>query len=382
MNEDLKHVGRQFSYTVQNVGDIVKKLSKTYHDKIDIDGKTTTFNPITDMPNVSIDGLKNPNSYIGKAFNQLTKKTIIKMKIEDNIFIQIHIYHNGEYELVKNCIKRIYCMIKIFGNEENISKYDGMVVDILLYNAPRLITSEYTKTPDEMNDISNGQFFNCTCGYAMIENDKFKICVTRKNGCLGLLTHELGHVCELDLGHFDNGEYKFPNDRLKNWKYIVRKHFDVTDDCHVGLMTEGINNGNSSIIHSIFLALETHDSKNVTKMFEHYYKQEFLHSIKMLCRLLKWFKYHSLRELVIHNRLKYNQKSLLLEYILVRCIYLMNFEKLGMIKMGCDQYKQMDDNLYITTFFSSLKNSCNIIDAILRHTKNIGIIPMEYYYNK
>jgi hypothetical protein len=60
----------------------------------------------------------------------------------------------------------------------------------------------------------------------------------------------------------------------------------------------------------------------------------------------------------------------------------MNFEKLGMIKMGCDQYKQMDDNLYITTFFSSLKNSCNIIDAILRHTKNIGIIPMEYYYNK
>jgi hypothetical protein len=151
-------------------------------------------------------------------------------------------------------------------------------------------------------------------------------------------------------------------------------------------MTEGINNGNSSIIHAMFLALEksvykTHDT--ILSLYEQYYYQEFLYSIKMLCRLLKWFKYHTLRELLIISQRKYKQTSLLLEYILVRCIYLMNFETLGFLSdIKNIKENDIDDDNYIILFFEKLRQSGNVIDYILKNTNNIGIITMEYYYNR
>jgi hypothetical protein len=387
MSKVSQKIEEQFIYTIKHTQHLLNKLEKAYNETIKYSYETEEYFPYMDTTDFMIDGLKTPNTYINKEYNKLNRKAVIILTINEDIHIYINIYYTkgdkDNKELIKKCIRRIYCMIKVFGDKENLYKYNHTQINILLYNAPRVMTSEYTDTPEEMNDIHDGHYFNCTCGYAMIENDKFRICVTRKNGCLGLLTHELGHICQLDLGGFKNGEYEFPNDRLKKWKYIVKKYFDIHENCHIGTMTEGVNNGNSSIIHAMFLALEksnynVHD--NILKLYEQFYYQEYLYSIKMLCRLLKWFKYHTLRELLIISQRKYLQTSLLLEYILVRCIYLINFETLGLILD--DKEKTIDDDNYILLFFEKLKQSEEVINYVLKHIHNIGIITMEYYYNK
>jgi hypothetical protein len=272
-------------------------------------------------------------------------------------------------------------MINIFGNKDNVKIYDGMTIDILLYYAPRIMTARYKKSISEINEIGEKYYFNCTCGYASIDNDKFNLCVTRKNGCLGLLVHELGHICELDLGKYYNGKYYFPNNRLIGWKYLVRKYFDIDKSCYIGNMTEGINNGNSSIIHAMFNALESKNSHdNIIDVYKQYYEKEFIYAIEMLGKLIKWFNYKSLKELFKKDKGKYTQKSLLLEYILLRCVYLIHFDTLGIFKRN-EEKLETDDGTYTLQFFQKMVNSICMLDKLLSHIHNRGIVRMEYYYS-
>jgi len=268
-------------------------------------------------------------------------------------------------------------MLKVFG-KNNLDIYNDMSIDILLYHAPRIMTNTYKKSVNEITEIGKKYYFNCTCGYAMLDaNNKFKICVTRKNSCLGLLTHELGHICQLDLGIFRNNEYIFPNDRLLHWQEAVKKYFNINKKSHIGSMTEGINNGNSSIIHSMFLALEdTKTTDSLKHKYNKFYEKEFIYSIQMTCKLLKWFKYSSLNNLFIKTNENYIQDSFLLEYILLRCVYLINFDTLNIFDK-----KIIDDDKYVTLFLKKLINSINIIDVFINLTKNKNTMSMEYYYH-
>lgn len=373
-----KNIEKQFKYTISYTKKILKALKERFREKIMIQKRTEQYNPINDRTNFMIDGIYTKNSYIRNEFLMLNVKTKYILKITDDVTINIHIYHkkNTPEALLIKCVRRIYCMIKVFGNDK-LEKYDGTDITILMYDAPRVMTDTYTNNTTEINDIGSGYYFNCTCGYAMIDENKFKICVTRRNGCLGLLVHELGHICGLDLGHFDGENYVFPNDRLTKWKTIVKKYFDIGEQCHIGNMTEGINNGNSSIIHSMFLALEGNKYHDLEVNYKKYYKMELLYSIKMLCKLMKWYRYETIRELVHKNKGKFNQKSQLLEYIFVRCIYLMNFKELGVIDK-----KDINDEEYLLKFFECLKHNSKILNVLINHTVNYGIISMEYYYNK
>lgn len=48
-----------------------------------------------------------------------------------------------------------------------------MTMDILLYDAPRIISKEYKKSPKEMNKIGDVCLFNCVCGYAKMKGENF-----------------------------------------------------------------------------------------------------------------------------------------------------------------------------------------------------------------
>lgn len=79
----------------------------------------------------------------------------------------------------------------------------------------------------------------------------------------------------------------------------------------------------------MFLALEKNRKKNnnILSIYEEFYTDEFMYSIEMVCKLLRWFKYNSLNELMTKKNEKYNQKSMMLEYILIRAIYLLYFDE-------------------------------------------------------
>jgi hypothetical protein len=377
----------QLIYTVGSTKKKLLQLFDAYNDQISFKQHTEKFDPLKNPKNFMIDGLNKPKSYVHNAFAKLTSKTDVTIKINNYATVCVTFYHKedvNDTDLIGKCIKRIHCMLNVFGNKDNISIYDGMTIDILLYFAPRVMTEHFKRNTDEINEIGKKFYFNCTSGYASIEDGKFKLCVSRKNGCLGLLVHELGHICELDLGKYNGHQYNFPNGRLNGWKYLVKKYFDVDNSCHIGNMTEGINNGNSSIIHSMFIVLESKlkDTRpdNLFNEYKLCYEKEFVYAIEMLGKLLKWFKYKSLQELFKKRTGRYTQKSLLLEYILVRCIYLMHFKQLCVFKNN-DTMPEIDDSQYTLHFFKKMVNSVDILDNFLRNIKNNGITKMEYYYN-
>lgn len=367
-----------FNLTKNKLDEIAEK----FDNKIEFEQKTIEYNPEKDMGDEFVDGLSVKNSYVRKAFLKLTMKTDIKLKIQENIHVRIIFYHDNDLNLISKCVKRIYCILNVFVNPIHMKKYDGTFFEIYLYDASRIMTETYEKTPEEMMTIGEKGYFNCVCGYATIFRGKFQICVTRKNGCLGLLTHESGHICELDLSVFENDKYLFPFERLEEWKQVVKQTFDISNTCHIGNMNEGINNGNSSIIHAMLNALE--DNLKKEKLYEKYiieYKNELIHSIEQLNLLLKWFKYNSLKELLTPKKNKYTQKSMMLEYILVRCIYLLNFNELKVFPIN-GIINQIDDKEYMRIFYQKMLESIATIDQQRKKTKtDEQLINMEYYYN-
>jgi len=375
----------QIDYTIKETTSILLKLNEVYHSNLHFDMEKLPFNPLTEKIPITIDGLYVNNSYINKALCKLTHKTNVILYLNSNIKIFIHFYHNKDYDLIIKSIKRIYSMIKVFSSNEHLSKYDNAKFYIVLYEAPRIISARYQDTTEEINIIGENHYFNCTCGYA--ENGNvFKICVTRKNGCLGLLVHELGHICALDLSSWNKGEYNFPVNRLSGWKHIVRKLLDTSSKCRLGNMSEGINNGNSSILHAMFLAIENTSDPKITmnkELIEKYkstYTKEFYYSIYQTVKLLRWYGYKSITDLTTRIQRKYTQKSMMLEYILIRCIYLMNFDQLDLFT---NKLQQQDDAEYIMTFMSRLFETYDIIDNYMQGIKQPNkkeIVNMEYFY--
>lgn len=372
-----KYVTQQLKNTIIITRPYFEKLCDAYQEPIKIKQTTTAFEPREDNKKYIIDGLNNKRKYIQNEYKKLTTMTNIEMKMEDTT-IKINIYHTkNEDEIIKKCVRRIYSMIKVFG-VKNKKIYDGMEISIMLYTAPRVMTGRYKRTPEEMNNINEGCYFNCVCGYVTIEEEKFKMVVTRKNGCLGLLTHEMGHICELDLGSYDGKNYNFPNDRLKKWEMIVRKYFDVSTRTNIGKMIEGINNGNSSIIHAMFTAIEM-EKKDKLRTYIKCYENEFLYAHDMLGKYMKWFRYKRMRDIYTKREKRCRQKSMMMEYILVRSIYLLNFDRLHMMKIG-DDTKRIKDDEYIKKFMRCMLESEKILDDMIFSYKNDDVISMEYYY--
>lgn len=296
----------------------------------------------------NLENLYNTNSYINKPFKELNK--VIKITfIQNKKNININIYYDDKTKNIKsiiiNIIKRINVMISLFSN---IISETNIIFDILLYYAPRIIYKNML-----MSEINNKSYFNCTCGYYnKINNNNSKIFISRLNGCLSLLTHELCHLCKLDFGGYDT---------FNEWK----EYFKTFSNSKAGYFTEGINNAISSIIHAIFLSCE-----NKNKSFEKYYLEEYNYSYIQCQKLIKYFNYNSLEELM--NAKTYEQYGQLFEYIILRYIYLKYINNLFHLD------KNINKKQYFDLFIKLLNNEKN---KIVNYKDNKKIESMEYYFN-
>ncbi len=130
-------------------------------------------------------------------------------------------------------------------------------------------------------------------------------------------------------------------------------------------MIEGINNGHSSIIHAMFNAIEhTYDEQNLRFNFKYYYTKEFTHALNQTVDILHWFKYSSFNDILWRSDGKFTQSSMMLEYIIVRCIYLLHFDRLEIMTRTI---KPSTDNAYILEFMKYFIRSNNVITECMKN---------------
>lgn len=308
----------------------VSDLIKVIVDQYESFHYTLDVIPFTNV-SVDIKHINDKSSYIGRGYAQLQYTNIIKFNVLDfNITLNIHSIQPIGNE-IKKFVNRIGTMIKIF--YKNISR-KTIIINMFNYNAPRFIPEQYETSPSEFESVSNNDIFNCTNGYYQQRKNDINIVITRENTNSGLLIHELCHMCKLDFGGYG---------MFEQWNQDKQRYGIKTDS----EFTEGINNAISSIIHSIFTALErTGDFK---KEFIRVFYSEYQYAKDMVGNLLHYFKCNTIGDL---KEKGYNQNSMVFEYIVLRYIYLKNLHKL--LHFAYEE----DDNVdgYYDLFIECLKN--------------------------
>ena len=324
------------NYKKINLNDI--SLKKIYYKK-----NTKEFNKY--IP--SLDTIENKTSYIGKEFNKLEYLLCFNFNI-DRFNLNVYIYCNINNEtkiLIKKILKRIITMFLTFKDNIISNHYD---ITLLLYNAPRYINKKY-----DMEYFYKENIFNCACGW--YNEMKKEVVVSRLNGCLGLLTHELCHLSHLDFGNYNSFE-EYEN---------LFKSFSNSKS---GYFIEGINNAMSTLIHCIFLSLE--ENKNIKEFLTNEYK----HSLNQCINLIDYFNCKNFKELLQSK--KFKQNGQVFEYVFLKHIYLSNFNKLYHLNNNFkNKYNEYD---YYKLFLSYFYNF-NVINNLNINDVNY-IYNMEYYF--
>lgn len=287
-------------------------------------------------------------------------------------------------------ITRVFIMCYLF---RNLKKTNPIFINILYFNLPRFIPFTYDKTSDEINTIVNKNgYFNCINGwytqdYIPIFDDydysvSDIIFVSRSNDYLGLLIHELIHLCRLDTYAYDD------DTRDLLWKDAYYNKYKFRGKS--GIIIEGITNALASIINSIILSIEK------DKPFEEIYKAEFKYDYNLCKKILIYFRSNNLNELIKNNN--YTQTSQMFEYIFLRYIFLKNFNILSFFKkdlplelcQGCGLklIKSFDIILHYMQFIKCLDETpieLTPVDiefvANNYKSKEVTILNMNYYEN-
>lgn len=302
---------------------------------------------------ITLDNLYDSDSYIGKEYIKLKKHFIYNIKIKNvAITINFYTYNDINEEILNRSIKRILTMFLSFYDKIKTNK---ITFHLFLYYAPRVIIGQYNKNPNEFEYINKASLFNCINGWFFRDTDQYEIVVTRLNNCLGLLTHELCHMCGLDFGGYST---------FQQWKQYHQKYISNNS----GEFTEGINNAISTVIHALFLNLENNSNHN-------YLYEEIKYSYKLCQKLIKYFKCNTLKELL--DKKIYNQNSQVFEYIILRHIYLKYIDSLFHLKYKNNKFiERFTINKYYDLFISLLEKEYN---NITNYKKNNETESMEYY---
>jgi len=294
-----------------------------------------------------LDMINNKLSYIGKEFNKLDYLICFNIKF-DRFNLNVYVYCNINNEnkiLIKKIIKRIITMFLTFKDNIISNHYD---ITLLLYNAKRYINKKY-----DMEYFNKENIFNCVCGW--YNEEKKEVIVSRKNGILGLLTHELSHLSHIDFGNYNS---------FKEYE----KLFYSFSNSNVGYFIEGINNAISLLIHCIFLSLE--ENKNIKEFLINEYK----HSLNQCISLIDYYNCKDFKELLQSK--KYKQNGQVFEYVFLKYIYLSNFNKLYHLNNNFkNKFNEYDYyNLFLSYFFNfNIINNLNIKDINYHYN-------MEYYF--
>lgn len=310
------------------------------------------------IPDINFDDLYISNTNLNKAY--LTLNTIITVTFKQNQkTINVSFYYNKQSQLkhiLWKTIIRIRIMVSLFHKsiEKNIINFV-----ILAYELPRIIPNSYVNSPNEFMKIGKEHYFNCTCGWFQSNNISHQVFVSRTNGLLGLLTHELCHLCKLDYGGYDS---------FSQWKIYYQKNIGYNS----GEFTEGINNALSSIFHCIFLMCE--DNANDLTLFIKYMNNEINNSAKLCSNILQYFRCNTLHEMM--NKHIFIQSGHVFEYIFLRHIYLTNLNKLYHLN-----FKINKSGEYYNLFINLLERDKYKIKVINKNSnKDKHHLNMEYYF--
>ena len=297
------------------------------------------------------------------AFNYRYQLLIKNRILNISIHMSCNINDKEQCEnILDKSVKRINTMFAIYIDNlyyNNIEKNDYTF--IFLYNDidRSLITNE-TDYKKKVKDLYFNHSFYTTAGWNMFSMTSSTsvhnyMVVTRKSGFLGLLVHELCHCCNLDgiVKGYEIKEYHTLFNRI------------INKNINSGLFIEGLNNALSSIIHSIFISVES----NMIISFRESLSNEIVHSYKQVYKLLRFFDCRTINEL-IKKQNYFNVNDSVFEYVILRGIY---FKYLNHLLHY--PYKE-GINSYYKKFLKCFNNSLNILwDKDDTKTMNY------YYYN-
>ncbi len=333
-------------------------LKKVYNS-VDIKPKINveTFNPNTQRitPDIQINGLYTEGHYINKGFKTLTNLCNIDFN-ELGYNVHIKIYFSNKINNIKYIIQEILCRVYTMLYLFEVEKINYEIV-MLLYELPRLIPYKFNKARNEINIVGELGYFNCTNGYYNRQPDKKFILITRFNDSMGLLIHELCHATGLDIGAYET---------FNEWQTYYNNKFNGKS----GFFTEGINNANATIIHSMLLSIKY----NID--FYEIFDSEVKYVYDECCKLISFYiKDPSQNIVTIHDLVGiYTQDGQMLEYNILRYVYLYycnilyNFKNINQLTK---KEKEMINN-------KKLKGFCHNIMFINPNNKK----NMKIYYNK
>lgn len=296
------------------------------------------------------------------AFNCQYNMIIKNRRLNISIHMSCNINDKNKCkQIYLKSIKRINTMLTLYIDNlqiNGIMKNDYTF--IFLYNdLDRTLKTNKKDYKSKVKDLYNNHSFYTTAGWNFnyyINNTihNFMV-VTRKKGFLGLLTHELGHCCNLD-GIIKNYE-------VKEYEQFFKQN--INKNINSGLFIEGLNNALSSVIHAIFISLESKHKISYKESISN----EIIYSYKQVYKLLKFFNCSTINDLII-NKNYYNVGDSVFEYVILRGIYFKCFEQLIHYPYNTSSTEYY--NKFIKCF-NNLKDIKWIKD---------DTISMDYYYYK
>jgi len=276
------------------------------------------------------------NSLTHKKISKINKVINVTMMLNADINIYIKFYYINTYDPVffKNILGRVYSMLmsKIESEEGSYLNFiRDMEINFVSYYNPRSINGEYKESVDEMKTvIAESGYFNSANGFMAVKYMHPSISyITRENDMLGLTVHEMGHITSCDGRIFKKD--KCINVKVNLNNLIKKLNISAKDGGLDTEYTEGLNSTNSSILHSLFNAIEFNIIKNnkydTYALFKQFIIIEIVYALQHMVRLLRWYRFKSIDEFIGQDNKIYKQNGLMFEYIFMRAYTLLNYDK-------------------------------------------------------
>jgi hypothetical protein len=281
------------------VNDIIKIIN-TYK-YFDIKYEELEFKLISsksvDMSNVFINTI-DVSTTIRNKMNKLNTY-ILRFRNND---IYIKIYYNDKEDITTNVFKimrRLTLLLSLYYNKNR--KLVKFTYIFYFYNNVRI--SHKNKSGDDyLKELHNSEMRNFNTASGLTDSSKMEIIVSRTEDCLGLLTHEILHACDLIYLYDD--------------PYIKIHGIEELN------LTEAFVNMFASIVNCYMVCIENNDINNISK----YILIELIHSIIHCVKLSKISGYPLTILLNKDSNINWYQDAYMYEYIIAKMFLFLNFK--------------------------------------------------------
>lgn len=341
---------------------------------------------------------KDKTSKIYIKYLELSVKRQYTITIYGIIF-NIIFYCKRDYSMFDIVINRFLVLCEF--SKDRILKLSSKLKEFNIYLVLYDLNRQTIIGRKMSSDIKDGHY-NCSSGYTSLYVNDNKInntmLITRLPEHLGLFTHEMGHLLGYDFGTIVNTDSYMSLSGMVNSYNCPKKILDpiaknlsnsVIDNFE---FMESINNYNTTIIHSIFNAIEIENTNEVNylALTTNLIRIEVVYSIFHTAKILFRSGFSSYESFFDNRSKEYklDQKAFLFEYTIVRALMFINNDILDIMK-----YRHIDGDKVCT--FTSSHNMCeyqkkvfvkesftkvkSILNYFLKNLQNTKELNMEYF---